>query len=105
MVDDDGYTRCEVCDRRYEPGQPSADWLDVTVERDDHYANPDFCSQEHAAQWFAQPSLELEPSTPFTPMQRTTRDRLVDIALALPFIAIAAFLGIGLWTVIHWIWW
>jgi hypothetical protein len=101
VVDEEGYTRCDFCARRYEPGQPSAEWLEIMVERDGRYAAPDFCSQEHAARWFSEP---LPALTPITIMDRTMRDRLADITLALPFIAVAALAAIGLWTVIRWIW-
>jgi hypothetical protein len=101
VVDHEGYTRCDVCRLRYEPGQPSADWLEVMVERDGRYASPDFCSREHAAQWFSE---RLAPFTATTNLERTARDRLVDVGLALPFIAVAGLAATGLWTVIKSIW-
>ncbi|WP_432948098.1 hypothetical protein ACQPXM_12765 [Kribbella sp. CA-253562] len=71
------------------------------VERDGGYASPDFCSQEHAAQWFSEP---LAPLTPLTIRERTARDRVVDVGLALPYVAVAGLAATGLWTVINWIW-
>ncbi|MEV6282006.1 hypothetical protein [Kribbella sp. NPDC051770] len=101
MVDNDGYTRCEVCELRYEPGEPADEWLAVTVERDGGHATPDFCSQEHAAQWFSESLPSFEPVTIMKP---TLRDRLTDIGVALPFGAVAVLAAIGLWTAIGWIW-
>ncbi|MDX2969066.1 hypothetical protein PWY87_06365 [Kribbella solani] len=100
MGDEGKYTHCDVCGRRYEPGAPADGWLEVTVEGDGGYASPDFCSQAHAVRWFSESSL---PLTAITIKAPTARDRLADIALALPFIAVAAFTLIGLWTVISWI--
>ncbi len=101
MLDEDGYTRCDVCRRRYEPDEPSADWLDILVERDAGYSDADFCSQEHAAQWFARPLPQL---TPIRILDRTMRDRLIDACIGLAFVGVGALAVIGVWTVIRWIW-
>src|SRR4051794_7470669 len=91
---------CVVCGQPWTDVDGGSRWLHLEVARHDEldrldFLDADFCSQEHAAEWLRRP-LPAPASAPLYTV--TTRDRLVDIGLALVVALVVALALLGLWT-------
>ena len=91
---------CAVCGQPWTDVDAGSNWLHLEVTRHDEsdrlgFLDADFCSQEHAAEWLRRP-LPVPASAP--PYTVSTRDRLVDIGLALLVGLVVALALLGLWT-------
>ena len=62
-----------------------------------HWWEVDFCSQAHAADWFARP-LPSPIRETGEPRPRTAADRWADLGCLLTFSLTLALIGLGLWT-------
>lgn len=67
------------------------------------YFDASFCSLAHAAEWFRRPLPDPRPA-PVKAYRASIAERLAVIAIGALFVWVAALTGIGLWTVIRWIW-
>ena len=99
-VDTAAASDCAVCGQPWTEVDGGRTWLHLEVTRSDELHRPDFldadfCSQEHAAEWLRRP-LPTPASAPLRTV--TTRDRLVDIGLALRVALVVALALLGLWT-------
>src|SRR3712207_2893126 len=91
---------CAVCGQPWTDVDGGSNWLHLEVTRSDELDRPDFldadfCSQEHAAEWLRRP-LPVPASAPRYTV--STRDRLVDIGLALLVGLVITLALLGLWT-------
>jgi hypothetical protein len=99
-VDSGDASDCTVCGQKWTDVDGGRTWLHLEVARHDEldrldFLDADFCSQEHAAEWLRRP-LPAPASASLHTV--TTRDRLVDIGLALLVGLVVALALLGLWT-------
>lgn len=100
--------------RRTYCGTPAGDgWLGIEVWREDgggakdlrvDVENIGFCTEDHAGRYFLDGRLPppdfSEPET----LPRTWRDRLFDSGVLTLFVLAAAFVVLGVWKLVDWIW-
>ncbi len=93
---------CSLC------GQPCLEvdggrgWLHLEVTREErvggeHWWEVDFCSQEHAAEWFARPLPP--PAGAVEPPAGTVGDRLATLGCFAVFALVVVVLAVGTWNV------
>lgn len=97
---------CDYC------GQAVVDTLGIETWREPFGPNPDFaadvhdlrfCGEEHAGRYFLEGKLP-PPTFEVRALPRTIGDRLFDGFVMVLFLTAAAFICVGIWTLVHWIW-
>jgi hypothetical protein len=99
-VDNADASDCVVCGRPWTEVDDGMGWLHLEVTRHDEldrldFLDADFCSQQHAAEWLRRPLPAPAAAPRYTV---TTRDRLVDLGLALLVGLVLVLAVLGLWT-------
>jgi hypothetical protein len=93
---------CASCGRQCVEVDGGRGWFHLEVTREEpvddlHWWEVDFCSQAHAADWFARP-LPSPIRETGEPRPRTGADRWADLGCLLTFSLALALIGLGLWT-------
>ncbi|WP_431873969.1 hypothetical protein [Amycolatopsis sacchari] len=90
--------RCSFCERVQDDEEG---WFDVDVRVDEGEYYLWFCSQEHAGEWFRRPLPEPDEGTV---IQAKPGEEVVGwLVFATIVLLVLGLLGIGLWTVIRWL--
>jgi hypothetical protein len=94
---------CAFCGRACVDVDGGRGWFHLEVTREEpvddlHWWEVDFCSQSHAAEWFARP-LPSPVRGDGSPAERTARDRLADAGCFAAVAFVVVVLGAGAWTV------
>lgn len=65
------------------------------------FVGGDFCSQDHAAQWLAQPLPEPDPLPEHV---QSWRDRWGDVGLGAAVVAVIGLASVGILAIARWVW-
>ena len=94
---------CASCGRVCADVDGGRGWFHLEVTREEpvddlHWWEVDFCSQAHAAEWFAG-QLPAPVRAAGEPRPRTAADRWADLGCLSLFILAVFLLGLGVWNV------
>lgn len=93
---------CAFCGQSCADVDGGRGWFHLEVTREEpvdnlHWWEVDFCSQEHAAAWFARP-LPSPLRADGTGPERTAGDRWADAGCFATFASVVGLVGLGAWS-------
>ncbi|MBN1092311.1 hypothetical protein JKP75_06865 [Blastococcus sp. TML/M2B] len=104
MPETDDVLTCDLCGGALDAEDWAATELRVEVSREEdgelRYWVADFCTQEHAAEWFRRPLPSPQPPAPIE--QSPWRDRAEAAGCFGALTAVLLLVVVGAWNVVEW---